>query len=173
VYASFTNGTAVAGPDVYYYPTNFASATNPPAFTAGPSGPGYNAHLGIYGSYIFATNGGTVTSMGVSARSDGASVTLKLALYDSSGALVVGTNTVAFTDTAQAWRSVTNEPVVIAAGVYKLMVAASVVNAGYYSIASETFGLSVPVVYANMPTNQIPAHPNGTDPTWGVRMYVD
>jgi hypothetical protein len=173
VYASFTNGTASAGPDAYYYPTNFVDPPNLPAFTAGPSGPGYNPHQAIYGSYIFVTNGGTITSMGASARSDGASVTLKLALYDSTGALVVATNTVAFTDTAQAWRSATNTPTAISSGVYKLMISASVINAGYYSIDSESLGISQNVLYANMPTNQITAHPNASEPTWAVRLYVD
>lgn len=141
-------------------------------FTAGLTGGGWQPQNFLYGGHVSIPSAGTVTQLGVYAKSgDGSAVTFKLGLFDSAGVLVAQSTTASITSTNTAWIASGAISATVSAGTYYVLVSASTVE-GSYGYAASSAGSYADGVYASaMPSSVSTAGFQGeTGQLYGVRL---
>lgn len=135
---------------------------------------GDSPELYIYGGPVAISTGGTLTALAVSAGSlNESSITVKIAIYSSAGALVASGVTESFSDAQQGWRQVTVNQA-INSGTYYIMVSASSAQCGLLyrnDVTNGIYQLSAP--YSSMPLSTITIPPSTVVNLPGVRAYVN
>ena len=155
------------GPDTYYY----AYGLTDTSYGDGQTSSGWQPQTYNYGTdNLVVSTGGTCTSLGIYARTNGSSYTLKIGLYDGSGNLIVQTSGTV-TSTSLVWNDFAVSQA-ISAGTYTVLYSSSTSD-GSYGYDTSNNGVFADGTYA---ASMIDPHNTlGSDTGYGysARIYVD
>ena len=141
-------------------------------FSDGTTEASWSPESFIYGAHIVISEAGTVTQMGVKARTSGGTVALKFGLYDSGGSLVVQSTGSLTLGGAVAWVDSGTFSASVSAGTYHVMVSAASNSANYGYDTSGNGSYATEAYATAMASSETITGPTGGDANsiYGVRL---
>jgi hypothetical protein len=149
----------------YRYPGGLTDAD----FGDGLTTIGYQPQNYVYGSLINIDEAGTVTALGVRTQPASGTPALKIALFNSSGALI-GSGTLT-NSAGLAWKDSGAVSLSVSAGNHYVLVSSSTTDS-QYGYDNSGNGMGETVAYASFPPASISTTLDEGGTRFGVRLYL-